>query len=990
MKKRFFYLGLLAALVASLSGCPLFAKPSPTITLSSPYAGYSTSSATIYVSGNISFTSAVDQYDVKDILLKLTYNSTSGSKTYSQSYSSSSSYFNTNLSVPSDAASGNMTLMVTVQFYDYVHQEDVSTSVTLNYIYSDYSAPSFYSAPTLYKSSISPATSSPTFFVNSQIYLNFSATDNRGVTKLAYCWDSSSGTKTDVPLDSSIVSSAIYGKTVSLLKVPSSLFSGSHTLYVYCGDASSNYSSYYSFAVTISAYAIPIVDISDPGDDIVLPSGSTSYQVYASVTPGTSSVASAYIALDSGSFQAAKYEGSPSTLWSCVFTDLSEGMHTLKAYATDTTGVDSATDSSVFYVDNTAPNVPTISVSDSSGAIASGGVSTAPSYTITVTASDAANGSGIQKVVLKINGNTALMTQSTTSSDTWTYTNQSPTNGKQTISATATDKAGLSTSTSSDFFFTKSMMPTVTMSSPTVSILYKKTTDLATPLVISGSTTVAGTGIATLSSVMATVGGSAALASPSVTVSGADWSFSLGNALEEGIHLVTVTATDSLGKQASASFTIYIDNTPPTVSALDANVKADNPSNQIGSSTYSGSITMTGSASDSLSGIQNVFVSIDDGFNWAATLSGNDWTYKISNLSNGTHTIKVKALDKSGNYSSYTTLSTITYVPQPTLSASVTQSTVFSATINVNPAATFANSTGNFIQWAIDSPSYGTDKQVAVTGTSYSTGIPVTLPSDGRHTIYMRAKDSYGFTSADCRIYITLDTSAPQIAITSPVSGQALSSYSVSISGTVTDTSLSPNNDALRYMISPDNGTTWPSSWTSLGNSASWSFTYTAPQDGQYQIKLRAYDSRYANATLADADTTGAHWTETTSAFTVNSRPYLPQNYLYSYTDEMLLAGNLYAGQVKWYSFTANSSTAIIKWQDFYLDSGSSFTAKLKVSIYSGNPDSSPVKLGTITSSSGVQSLTQAGLTPNTTYWIAVEPVSAGTGTYKICVCYRY
>ncbi len=106
--------------------------------------------------------------------------------------------------------------------------------------------------------------------------------------------------------------------------------------------------------------------------------------------------------------------------------------------------------------------------------------------------------------------------------------------------------------------------------------------------------------------------------------------------VSEGAHTVTVQAFDRAGNMAQATATVTVDVTPPTVSVSD-------PSS--GATVY-GTASVNWTASDSGSGIGQVFVVLDGQATAVGTASVSQ---SVSPLSIGLHTATVRVYDKAGN-----------------------------------------------------------------------------------------------------------------------------------------------------------------------------------------------------------------------------------------------------------------------------------------------------------------------------------------------------
>lgn len=142
---------------------------------------------------------------------------------------------------------------------------------------------------------------------------------------------------------------------------------------------------------------------------------------------------------------------------------------------------------------------------------------------------------------------------------------------------------------------------------------------------------------------------------------------------EDAQHVFAVRATDAAGNVRTTSIAVTVDNvadtTAPTV-AITAPTQ---------SSTVSGSVTATGSASDA-SGVSTVEVRVDSG-TWQAASGTTSWSKAIdtTSLSDGAHTISLRATDSAGNAG---TASVGVTVANPTAPAPSTSRIYWGAYIN--------------------------------------------------------------------------------------------------------------------------------------------------------------------------------------------------------------------------------------------------------------------------------------------------------------------
>ncbi|MFL6496044.1 MAG: HYR domain-containing protein, partial [Nitrososphaera sp.] len=134
-----------------------------------------------------------------------------------------------------------------------------------------------------------------------------------------------------------------------------------------------------------------------------------------------------------------------------------------------------------------------------------------------------------------------------------------------------------------------------------------------------------------------------------------------------GDYDISVSATDTAGRYNTepASFTLHVlpPTTPPPPPPDTTNPTIAITSPEDGATLTSDSVTVKGTASDSGSGLQKVEVKVDGGSYSTATGTGT-WSFDVSNLAEGPHTITAQATDKAGNTA--TASIKVTYTPPDT------------------------------------------------------------------------------------------------------------------------------------------------------------------------------------------------------------------------------------------------------------------------------------------------------------------------------------
>jgi len=300
--------------------------------------------------------------------------------------------------------------------------------------------------------------------------------------------------------------------------------------------------------------------------------------------------------------------------------------------------------------------------------------------------------------------------------------------GSNTITAIATNAAGNSATTSVTVTL-DTVPPALTLTSPTAGLTNHSA------VVVSGTTQPGAT---------VTVDGSPV----TVGVSGA---FTTTLTLANGPHTIVVIATDAVGNQASVSVAVTVDTTPPSLSitAPLTGSLTRHPVAQVNGTTDPG-------ATVAVNGVQ-------------AAVSGSGGFSVALPLEEGLNTITAVATNAAGNTATTSVTVTLDDVPPAlTLTSPTTGLTNQSAVVvsgTTEPGATVT----------VD----GTAVSVGVAGAFTTT---LTL-ADGAHTIVVNATDAAGNRAA-VSVQVTVDTTAPSLAITSPTTGASVSTPDILVTGT--------------------------------------------------------------------------------------------------------------------------------------------------------------------------------------------------------------
>jgi spore germination cell wall hydrolase CwlJ-like protein len=495
-------------------------------------------------------------------------------------------------------------------------------------------------------------------------------------------------------------------------------------------------------------------------------------------------------------------------------TTAANGTHTLTAVARDTTG-NTTTSTAVTVTVSNDTTAPTVSISAPAG-----GATVSGTLSVTASGSDNVGVSGVQ---FKLDG-VNLGTEDTTSPYSRSWNTTTASNGSHTLTAVARDAAGNTTT---------SIAVTVTVANDTTA----PTVSISAP---AGGATVSGT---------VTVSGSA---SDNVGVVGVQFKLDGANLGSEdttspysvswntttatnGSHTLTAVARDAAGNTTTSTgvtMTVANDTTAPTVSI----------SAPAGGATVSGTVTVSGSASDNV-GVVGVQFKLD-----GANLGSEDTTspYSVSwnttTAANGSHALTAVARDAAGNTTTSiavtVTVANDTTAPTVSISAPAGGATV-SSTVTVS-----GNASDNVgvvgVQFKLDGANLGAED----TTSPYSVSWNTTTTANGSHTLTAVARDAAGNTTTSTGVAVTVanDTTAPTVSISAPAGG-------ATVSGTVTVSGSASDNIGVVGVQFKLDGTNLGTEDTTSPYSVSWNTTTAA--NGSHSLTAVARDAAGNTTTSA-------------------------------------------------------------------------------------------------------------------------------------------
>lgn len=481
--------------------------------------------------------------------------------------------------------------------------------------------------------------------------------------------------------------------------------------------------------------------------------------------------------------------------WSYAVTGLPNGPHAFTATQADIAGnvsASSASSSMMVIASASAPGV---------GLVTDTGVS----HSDHITSNDALKGTAQAGATVTIyEGATLLGTTTADGSGNWTYTPAALADGVHSLKLTATDVAG--NTASSVFSFT---LDTST-AAPAVALVHD-------------SGALAGDGITNNDALKGTAeAGATVTIHEGTQVLGTATADGSGNwtltpaTIPDGMHALTVTATDVAGNASSSAFSFTLDTSTanPTIA-----LSSDTGASASDGISYNDALKGTAEA--------GATVTVQEGGNTLGTVtadgSGN-WTLAPAALADGAHTLTVTATDVAGNISAQSGLLSFTldtHTPAvPTMLLAHDTGTFASDGITNNDALKGTAEAGATVTVQEGSHVLGA---ATADGSGNWTLTPAAL-ADGAHTLTVTAVDVAGKDSAAATLSFTLDTTihTPTIAA---VDG------TIASGGTTADTTptLTGTADAGTEVTVYDGSTLLGS--TTADGSGAWTYT-TALSDG--------------------------------------------------------------------------------------------------------------------------------------------------------------
>ena len=360
-----------------------------------------------------------------------------------------------------------------------------------------------------------------------------------------------------------------------------------------------------------------------------------------------------------------------------------------------------------------------------------------------------------------------------------------------------------------------------------------------------------------------------------LTVTGTTWRYTDGRTLTDGTYQYQVRVIDSAGNVgATDSKDVMIDLTKPAATTITVDsITQDTGLSGSDFITSDSQISLKGTLGAALGSGDHAQISLDGGVTWTdVSVSGLSWTYVDGRtLADGDYNYQLRVIDDAGNISAtasqVVTIDTVAPDASKTIAIdSISDDTGLSSsdfitndtslTLHGSLGATLAD--GEYAQISIDGGV--TWQNVIVTGNSWYYVDTRTLGNQ-IYDYYVRVVDAAGNVGASAHQQVTVDTVAPDAAITVTVDNITVdtgfdnndfltSSTSYTLHGT-----LGAELGAGEFVqVSMDGGSTWVYATV---NGTQWSYSDTRTlTDGSHNYQVRVVDQAgNVGATTAQAVT---------------------------------------------------------------------------------------------------------------------------------------
>ena len=541
--------------------------------------------------------------------------------------------------------------------------------------------------------------------------------------------------------------------------------------------------------------------------------------------------------------------------WSYTLPELPEGDHTLTTTVTDAAGNTSpAADPLTITIDLTPPEAATdVVLTNDDGVVI--GADAVINDVAPVLSGTAEPGS----TVTVSDGDTPLGTAIVGDDGTWTFNTPELGEGAHSITATVTDPAGNSSPATDPITFT------VDITSPeTATNIVISNDEGATPTPVTtgatNDTTPVLSGTAEVGSTV-TVSENGNVIGTALVDADGNWTFTVTDPLDDGVHTFTTTVTDPAGNVSpvSAPLDLVIDTVAPTEAT--AVLLSNNEGNTLvpildGDFTNDSTPVYSGGANSAETG-STVNV-LDNGvvIGTATVAADGSWSFTLPQLDDGPHSLTAVVVDPAGNESP---ASPAIGFQIDTVAPDVAQDLVFSNDSGATPVAIAEGGVTNdntpVLSGTAEANSTITileDNVVLATTTADADGNWSYTPtlSDGTYAFTVTVTDPVGNVSAASDpVTLTIDTVAPTVADLALSNNQAAEPVAIVDGGLTNDNTpvLTGTAEAgsIITIYDGDDLTAAPLGTITVDDTGIWSFTVpdgTPLTDGLHALNVTATD----------------------------------------------------------------------------------------------------------------------------------------------------
>ena len=665
------------------------------------------------------------------------------------------------------------------------------------------------------------------------------------------------------------------------------LADGSYSIKANLSDAAGNAAPTATQAIAIDETA-PSIAITTPvaGDNIINKSEATAgVTISGTATAGSAAIngqTATITIVDSTNAVKDTYTATVNNgTWSVNVTAaqaqaLADGSYSIKANLSDAAGNAAPTTTQVIALETIAPTV----------AISTAGTTTNQatqtiSGTVTAAAGEAAVGATVT-LFDSVNGGpaTQIGTATVGAGGTWSTSVTLSGNGSHSIVAQDTDTAGNLGGSTAVVFTLATTAPSVAITAPVAGDNIINKAEAAAGVTISGTATAGSAAINGQTATITIVDSTNAVKDTyTATVTGGTWSVNVtaaqAQALADGSYSIKANISDAAGNAApTATQAITIDETAPSI-AITTPVAGDNIINK---SEATAGVTISGTATAGSAAVngQTATITIVDSTNavkdtYTATVNNGTWSVNVTaaqaqGLADGSYSIKANLSDAAGNAAPTATqaIAIDETAPSIAITAPVAGDNIINkaeaaAGVTISGTATAGSAAVNGQTATItivDSTNAVKDTYTAtVNNGTWSVNVTAAQAqglADGSYSIKANLSDAAGNAAPTATQAITIDETAPSIAITTPVAGDNIINKSeatagVTISGTATAGSAAINGQTATITI-VDSTNAVKDTYTATVNNGTWSVNVTAAQaqglaDGSYSIKANLSDA---------------------------------------------------------------------------------------------------------------------------------------------------